>query len=77
MTSDIQRRMRQHKGKFYEKSFTAQYNCDRLVYYEEYPTALQAIDREKLLKKRFSRKMKHELINSMNPGWTDLAEGWG
>jgi putative endonuclease len=46
------------------------------MYYEEYPTPMQAIEREKFLKKRFSRKMKEELIASMNPEWRDLSEGW-
>lgn len=68
--------MVEHKGKV-NRSFTAKYNCDRLVYYEEYPTPMQAIEREKFLKKRFTRKMKEELIASMNPDWNDLSEDWG
>ena len=76
MTNNIQRRMREHKGKV-NKSFTAKYNCDRLVYYEEYPRPMLAIEREKFLKKRFSRKMKEELVTSMNPAWEDLSAEWG
>jgi len=69
--------MHEHKEKFNSKSFTAQYNCDRLVYYEEYPRPIQAIEREKFLKKRFTRKMKEELIDSMNPEWVELSADWG
>jgi putative endonuclease len=68
--------MREHKGKINKKSFTCKYNCDKLVYYKEYPAAMRAIEREKLIKKRFTRKMKEELIASMNPEWKDLSEGW-
>jgi len=68
--------MFEHKTKA-NKSFTQRYNCDRLVYFEEFPSAMQAIEREKFMKKRFTRRMKEELIKSLNPEWNDLSEGWG
>ncbi len=40
-------------------------------YYETYRTAIKAIEREKELKK-WSRKKKEELINSVNPEWNFL-----
>jgi putative endonuclease len=60
------------------KSFTARYNLDRLVYYENYPTALEAITREKQLK-GWNREKKKRLIRTMNPLWKNLLEElkWG
>ena len=55
------------------KSFTARYNLDRLVYYENYPTALEAITREKQLK-GWNREKKKRLIRTMNPLWKNLLE---
>jgi putative endonuclease len=75
MTNNIQRRTFEHKARV-NKSFTSRFNCDRLVYYEEFRTPMQAIRREKYLKKKFSRRMKEELINSLNPQWLDLSDGW-
>ena len=49
--------------------------CDRLVYYEVLPTASAAIAREKQIKS-WRRSKKIDLIRSMNPRWTDLAEEW-
>ena len=65
-------------GRFWEHTmdrsseFCPRYNLDRLVFYEVYPTALEAIAREKQLK-RWSRKKKVALIQAMNPGWHDLS----
>ena len=67
--------MRQHKTKFYPKSFTAQYNCDRLVYFEEFELVNDAFLRETQLKAG-NRKRKEKLINSVNPEWNDLAADW-
>lgn len=74
VTSNLLRRVFQHKTKFY-KGFTSRYNCDKLVYYEEFNNIIHAIQREKQLKAG-NRKRKEDLINSMNPEWKDLAEGW-
>ena len=74
VTSDLLKRVYQHKTKAY-KGFTAKYNCDELVYFEEYSDINQAIAREKQLKSG-NRKRKEDLINSNNPDWNDLSEGW-
>ena len=74
VTSNLIKRVYQHKTKTY-KGFTFKYNCDKLIYYEEFNDIKQAIDREKQLKSS-NRKRKEELINSMNPEWEDLSEGW-
>ena len=43
-----------------------------LVYYELHPTMLDAIRREKRLKK-WNRAWKLELIEKLNPEWKDLS----
>jgi putative endonuclease len=53
--------------------FTKRYGIKRLVYFEEYDTAYEAIQREKNIK-HWSREWKIDLIASMNPEWRDLFE---
>ena len=74
MTNSLEHRVWQHKHKAIP-GFTKQYNCDRLVYYEEYSEVDQAIAREKQLK-RWSRAKKDWLVATMNPEWRDLADDW-
>ena len=71
VTSD--RRVWQHKNKVYPKSFTAKYNCDKLVYYAFYPRIEEAIGEEKAIKGG-NRKNKINLVNSINPKWLDLYD---
>lgn len=73
-TNNIERRVHEHKSKL-NKGFTSRYNCDRLVYYEEFGWVHDAIAREKRIKK-YSRQWKENLINKENPEWNDLSEGW-
>ena len=54
---------------------TQRYNCDKLVYFEEYENGLIAEKREKQFKK-WKRNWKIELIEEMNPNWTDLSLNW-
>ena len=51
--------------------FTDRYNCKWLVYYELFEDMISAIEREKQIKSG-SRKKKIELIEKMNPSWSDL-----
>ncbi len=74
VTSNLIKRVYQHKIKAY-KGFTEKYNCDKLVCFEVFSDINDAISREKQLKKG-NRKRKNELVNSMNPTWRDLSEGW-
>jgi putative endonuclease len=74
VTSDLSVRVWQHKNKALD-GFTAKYNVDRLVYFEEFPTPEEAIAREKQLK-GWRREKKIALIESENRGWADLSEGW-
>jgi putative endonuclease len=73
VTSDLNGRIWEHKTKFFTKSFTAKYNCDKIVWYEVFPTIMEAIEREKLIKAG-SRRKKEALIQKMNPEWKDLWE---
>ena len=63
-TNNIIRRIAEHKAKI-NKGFTYKYNCDKLVYYETYPSVTDAIAREKQLK-NWKRKWKNKLINDFN-----------
>ena len=74
MTNDIRRRVWQHKHKLIE-GFTKRYNITNLVYYEMTPDVASAIAREKQIK-GWLRKKKTALIESRNPGWKDLSDGW-
>src|SRR5687767_1769697 len=74
MTNDLERRVYEHKHKLFP-GFTARYTINQLIHYEEYPTAIAAIEREKQLKS-WSRAKKVALIESANRRWEDLAAGW-
>jgi putative endonuclease len=65
--------MEEHKFKQNPKSFTARYNIEKLVWYENYTDIGEAIAREKQLKAG-PRKKKIQLIEAMNPEWKDLYE---
>jgi putative endonuclease len=73
VTNNLVRRMEEHKFKRNPKSFTARYNVDKLVWYENYMDIVEAIEREKQLKAG-SRSKKIQLIEKMNPEWRDLYE---
>jgi putative endonuclease len=74
VTSDLYRRINEHKTGS-SASFTKRYALCTLVYIEQYKLVTEAIAREKQLKAR-NRKVKVDLITSLNPEWRDLAEGW-
>jgi len=73
VTSDLRGRIWEHKNKTYPNSFTARYNCDKLVYYYFYSTIDEAIPVEKLIKGG-SRDSKKQLVQQMNPDWIDLYD---
>lgn len=74
VTRDLEYRVREHQEKRLP-GFTAKYNVKKLVYYEEFESSYEAIQREKQIKGG-SRKKKELLINSINPSWIDLAKEW-
>ncbi len=71
--SDLFARITQHKEKINPKSFTARYNCNKLVYYEAFHSIEEAIAREKQIKGG-SRIKKILLIEKQNPKWMDLYD---
>ncbi len=73
VTSDLQKRIWEHKNKIDPKSFTARYNCDILLYYNGFHSIEEAISEEKRIKAG-SRKRKLDLIVDMNPKWIDLYD---
>jgi putative endonuclease len=75
ITDNIEECAKEHKLKKYPDSFTAKYNCNELIYFEEHSFAETAIKREKQLKK-WKREWKINLITNMNPSWSDLTMNW-
>jgi putative endonuclease len=73
VTNDLVRRVAEHRLKSVE-SFTKKYEVDRLVYFEQFDDAENAIRREKLLKK-WNRPWKIRLIEELNPNRDDLYPG--
>ena len=73
VTSNLPQRIEEHKQKRYENSFSARYNLNKLVYYEQFQMIGDAIGREKQLKAG-NRATKEKLINSINPNWNDLYD---
>ncbi|TFF38060.1 GIY-YIG nuclease family protein [Mucilaginibacter psychrotolerans] len=74
VSSELISRVWDHKNKTYPKSFTARYNCYKLVYYCFYTHIEEAIAIEKVIKGS-SREYKKQLVNAMNPEWKDLYDG--
>jgi putative endonuclease len=73
VTSDLQKRMYEHKNKIFPDSFTAKYQLDKLVYFKGFHRIEEAIGREKQIKAG-SRQQKIDLIDSFNPEWKDLYD---
>ena len=71
VTSDLYKRVWQHREKVDPDCFTAKNNCIQLVYYRAFETIEQAILEEKRIKAG-NRERKEALINSMNYEWKDL-----
>ena len=72
VTNELGRRVGEHKDGLVP-GFTKKYGVKMLVYFEEFSDIREAIHRETRLKK-FTRRRKLELIESVNPQWRDLAE---
>ena len=75
VTNNLVRRVSEHKAKV-NKGFTQTYNCDRLVYFEEFDKITDAIAREKQIK-NWKRSWKDELVNKENTEWKDLSDSVG
>jgi putative endonuclease len=72
-TSTLKDRIDRHRTKKYKHSFSARYNTDKLIWYQEFECIGDALAREKQIKAG-SRKKKLDLINTMNPEWKDLYD---
>ena len=68
---NLPRRVEQHQQKAVP-GFTSKYKLDRLIYFEEHTSLLEAITREKQLK-NWRREKKEWLINEVNPEWNELV----
>jgi putative endonuclease len=73
-TNDLKRRIWEHKFDKGSK-FATKYNCNKLIYYEEFNTPYDGIAREKQIKAG-SRAKKESLINLENHEWLDLSIDW-
>ncbi|WP_318343209.1 GIY-YIG nuclease family protein [Flagellimonas baculiformis] len=75
VTDNLDERVKEHKLKVYPRSFTAKYNCDKLVYFEEFIDGGEAVKRERQMKK-WKRDWKVNVIDSFNPNWVDISLNW-
>jgi putative endonuclease len=75
VTSDLSRRMSEHKAEVIE-GFTKRYRLHTLVYAEFHTTMAEAILREKRIK-NWRRAWKIMLIEQSNPVWRDLSNEIG
>jgi putative endonuclease len=74
VTGNLRKRIFEHKWREHD-GFTERYNCDRLVWFENYQDVRKAIAREKQLK-GWRRSRKIALIEATNPAWVDLSREW-
>ena len=70
VTKDLVRRTYQHREKLLP-GVTSQYDVRRLVWFEVYDDPINAIEREKQIKK-WRPAWKIGLIEKENPDWRDL-----
>lgn len=71
VTNNLIRRVYEHKHHLDKGSYTARYNIDQLVYFEETSDVEAAISWEKQLK-GWNRARKNRLAESKNPEWKDI-----
>jgi putative endonuclease len=70
VTANLRKRIYEHRAQVVH-GFTRRYGLKLLVYYELHASIVEAIHREKRLKK-YTRENKIKLIKSLNPEWHDL-----
>jgi len=73
MTDDLRRR--QHEHATGQSAFTAKYHIDHIIYFETFDDAMKAAAREQQLK-RYTRRKKIALIESLNPNWSEGGVPW-
>jgi len=72
VTNDLVRRVWEHREGFVA-GYTRKYNVKKLVWYEVHSSPIEAITREKQIKK-WNRAWKVEMIDRFNPVWKDLFD---
>ena len=73
VTNNLARRIYEHRTA--PSGFVRRYGLYDLVYYTEFESKWYAVRRETSMK-RWSRAMKIEYIEALNPDWSDLAGEW-
>jgi putative endonuclease len=74
VTNDLEQRIIEHYiDRIEKKSFAGKYNCHFLIFYENYQSITDAINREKEIK-GWLRSKKNTLITGFNPKWEFLNE---
>ncbi|VAW14652.1 hypothetical protein MNBD_ALPHA12-423 [hydrothermal vent metagenome] len=68
---NLRQRMEQHKTAAV-RGHAQRYKISTLVYFEQYEETLEALHRERKLK-RWRRTWKNELIEQNNPHWSDVS----
>lgn len=63
--------MYEHRNKLIP-GFTARYNINKIIYYQEFSNPIDAITAEKKIK-GWTREKKIQLIKSINPEFKDLG----
>jgi len=63
VTSNLAKRVQEHKNKAYPSSFTATYNVVYLVYYRHFPSIVAAIKEEKNQRRQQKTKMHADQFN--------------
>ena len=71
---DLPRRVSEHRARA-ANSFSKRYNCERLVWFEQFENIHDARAFERQMKK-WNRLWKVQRIVEANPHWMDLAERW-
>ena len=72
LTNNLVRRVYEHKQGFVD-GFSKRYHLHKLVYYEQIPLIVNAIEREKQIKS-WHRDWKNRLIETKNANWDDLYD---
>ena len=72
VTRNLPRRIYEHRMGLMD-GFTSRYGLSLLVFYEEYPRFMDAVQREKNIK-HWPRAWKIQLIEKGNPSWSDLYD---
>ncbi len=72
VTNNLRLRLDEHRSGI-GSEFTRKYRVFSLVYAEQCERILEALEREKQIK-RWRRAKKVALIEEVNPEWRDLAE---